>query len=331
MTSPAAPTVFRFGSHLLLSNGILLLSATLVAWTLVGCREEHPRLERAEAPVADSAQLDPREGRARSGISEPECPPIAVVSPQPNPAGGAASRPAYTLIADDPSGQATFDLLPLLEMVGYVPIGDNSEEWETLTMDFGVTVDPKYRRDGTCGRVVVASSVDETSLEAFVALGASGAVTFVDSLGNEVVHGQGPTLQDRESSRPPPRSSLQLDPIDRVVRSRGQVYDLSVVLEHGRWYARPVGVRYRGSDLVVVNECDPYSATDGFCGLENDGVRPLADPPTPLITSFGLFNGRDGGAAEAKIVDDDLTTGAADFPGAPLWGRSTITLEARNE
>ena len=223
-----------------------------------------------------------------------------------------------------------FDILPLLEQAGYTPAGNDFETWETLTMDFGVTVDPEYRRDGTCGRVVVVSSIDETALEAFVVLGSSVTLTFVDSLGKEVARVGGPGPTPRDLPHPTPTSSLQFDSTDYTVRSQSHAYDLSALLPNGRWYARPVGVRYRGSDLVVVNKCDPYSPGDGFCGLENDGERPLADPPAPLVTSFGLFDG-EGGAARAEIIDDEAATSAADFPGAPLWGKAAVTLEAHGE
>lgn len=196
--------------------------------------------------------------------------------------------------------------------------------------DIGYTaeVDPGYRRDGACDRLVIDNEIEEHRVEAFLAL-RGGALALYDSLGAPLgilasvgaPTASGADLQPLPAAPPPP---VRLDASGAngptLATARGRIA-LAEVFPHGRWFARPAGVRFRGSDLVLVNTCDPYSTADGFCGFENDGERPLADPWSPLVTYVAVRAVEGGGAVEVTPFGSAL--GGSPLPGLPPDGPVT--------
>ena len=284
--------------------------------------------ERAESSLEASA--DPNDAK-------PTCPTFAVlVYGLPDDAEVEGLRPvpdglplSLYVQATDLPGAPIYSLRPLLDRVAETEWLDAAgpEAWQDLDMDYGVTVSPGYRFSGSCDRIVVENWVEGRSIEVFpVPYAAGSALALVDSLGRDVgtlaAISTLPPAVERPPMPEPATPRVRVDGSSLVSTTGTGRVRLNRIFPFGRWYARPNGVQYNRSDLVLVNVCDPYDAADQFCGFESDGGRPLADPPSPLVTTVGV-TARDGGAR----VDVEVDTSDGDrFPGAPLWQTDALSL-----
>ena len=313
-----------------------LLAVVLGLLSASACRAPEPPADRPGPAPAASVEAAPANERA---VAEPTCPTFAVLSyGLPDDAEVDGLRPvpeglplSLYIQAVDGSGAPIYSLRPLLDRVAEADWLDSAEpeDWQDLDMDYSVTVSPGYRLDGACDRLVVENVVEGRSVEVFpIPYGVGSALALVDSLGRDMgtltaIAAQPPTAERPSLSQPAP-PPLRVDGTALVSTNAPGRIRLSRILPFGRWYARPAGVQYHRSDLVLVNVCDPYSAADQFCGLESDGNRPLADPPAPLVTTVGV-TARDGGASvDVDVVED--ASQASRFPGAPLWQAGTLSF-----
>ena len=254
--------------------------------TVTGLTEERPRTQ----VEADSL----------------ECPRIGLTD-------GDGSRPP-SLTAEAASHPPALSLEPFLRGAG-IPVDS-----ESLAQDVYLHFDQSYRLDGTCGRVAAWFELESRGAEAFVRMdGETQSLTLVDSLGRPA-NASSDRLAAVESG------PVEFEEAGPSLVVEGERFALSEIISYGRWYARPPGVRYDDSDLVLAHTCDPYSKTDGFCGLESDGERPLADPPSPLVTLIGVHRSG-GGQLVLTPIKGEIHTGLADFPGALLWEADQIVLD----
>lgn len=147
---------------------------------------------------------------------------------------------------------------------------------------------PGYRLAGTCGRIYVESYLGYATqpVEAFYTLDpVTRSLVLVDSLGASL--GVLPLLGGRAAS--PERTVLgsatgrvTFDPAGPALVSASGRALLRDVLPYGTWYARPSGVQYQGSDLVVVHTCNPYpTESAGRCGTE--AGFDMDNPPLPVL------------------------------------------------
>ena len=237
----------------------------------------------------------------------PSCGGLRLVGPTaPWPRGGDGPAPdplpagtprGYYVQAPDAPDAPIFSLRPLLDLAATdaEPIPDVIDP-EDDRPRFSVEVTPGYRRDGApCDRIGVVDEwgYPEHIVEAFGTLGRGGrSLALVDSLGREVavLPALGATAPPRDGPRahPPPRSRVRFDPDGPALVTGAGRLPLDAVFPHGWWWARPAGVRFDGSDLVLVNSCAPYDAADGFCGLESEDGRLIGDPPSPLVAHVGV-------------------------------------------
>ena len=219
---------------------------------------------------------------------------------------------------DSADGPALYSLRPLIERTGgevNLWLDPPDQDLSVIDMDFAFDVDPAYRREGTCGRIAVVNNVEASTEEAFYTLHQStNALALYDSLGRPV--GALPRL-----GRPSPSSiaPLALIPAGSLLftadgpaltTSRGAA-DLRRVADYGTWYVRPEGVRYDGSELVVVHVCEPaftYSeessdiVSEGPCG-DSPEFNMDNPPPVKLETHFSAHIEGNRVVLEPRLYD----------------------------
>ena len=282
------------------------LVAAAVAWALVGCADRPAPPDRSATPsvAAGGAGAEPEPERAARGGAA-SCDGLRLVGPTaPGGEDGPAPDPllpgterGYYVQAPEAPGAPVFSLRPLLERSAgdSDPLPDEIDPaWDQPR--FTVEVTPGYRLDGApCDRIGVVDlwGHPEHAVEAFGTPGADGrTLALVDSVGRPVAVlpalGASVPSPAPSAERTPPRPRLKFDAGGPALVAGAGRLPLGDVFPHGRWHARPAGVRYRGSDLVLVNACVPHDAADGFCGLESEDGRLIADPPSPLVASVGV-------------------------------------------
>lgn len=322
---PARPALPRFAG----AGWHAGLAAALVLGA--GCRSR-PAPPAAEPAPSDTVAVAPIAVAPVGVEAAPSCAGLRLVGPTapwPSGADGPAPDPlpagtprGYYVQAPEAPGAPVFSLRPLLDRAasGADPIeGEVDPEWDRPR--FTVEVTPGYRLDGApCDRIGVADTWGhpEHEVEGFGTLGPGArSLSLADSLGRAFAvlpalgePGPSPTPP---AARTPPRPRLQFDadPV-ALVAGAGRL-PLADVFPHGRWRARPVGVRYRGSDLVLVNSCVPYDAADGFCGLESEDGTLVSDPPSPLVATVGV-----------RVVGDSVRVEPFSVYG--YWGSALLRL-----
>ena len=304
--------------------GWCLLAAGVLAG-VGGCRSR-PAPPEVEAAVPEPSVEAPRAEAAPScdglRLVGPTAPwPLGIDGPPPDPLPVGSPR-GYYVKAPDAPGAPIFSLRPLLDLAATDadPIPDVIDPDDDRPR-FSVEVTPGYRLDGApCDRIGVVDEwgFPEHAVEAFGTLGRGGrSLALVDSLGREVavLPALGTTAPPRveRGALPPPRPRVRFDPDSPALVTGAGRLPLAEVFPHGRWYARPAGVRFDGSDLVLVNSCVPYDPADGFCGLESEDGRLLADPPSPLVAHLGV-----------RLVGDSVRV--EPFDVHTYWGSAVLDL-----
>ena len=223
---------------------------------------------------------------------------MEIFGDEPDPAArGTLPLGLYLRLPDQPEAPP-YSLRPLLERIGDVDWLDAAEpdDWQTLAMDYVAAVTPGYRLDGSCDRIALMNVLEGRTAEVFpIPYNVGTALLLVDSVGRA----QGSLLpvgagapRSESPTVPVPRgpSRVRFDAATATLETELGALDLRAVFPYGKWHARPPRVRYKGSDLVVWNVCDPYDRASDFCGLESEpgGERPLADVPGPVHSVFAV-------------------------------------------
>ncbi len=223
---------------------------------------------------------------------------MEIFGDEPDPAAQEALPLGLYLRLPDQPNAPLYSLRPLLERVGDVSWLDTAEpdDWQILAMDYAVAITPGYRLDGACDRIALMNVLEGRTAEVFpIPYEAGPALLLVDSVGQA----QGSLLpmgaEAPHSERPPVPAPggpgrVRFDAATATLDTELGALDLRAVFPYGRWHARPPRVRYKGSDLVIWNVCDPYDRASDFCGLQLDssGERPLADVPGPIYSVFAV-------------------------------------------